>query len=692
MDDHTGIRRPLLADDHHAGAGAGAHARAPPRPDRDRDGDDDEAGRGGDDGDGGGGGDGGPPRELTNLAPLDAPLAQAPAGARRPSWLDAPAIETRYYGAMRARGRRRGCPPTAVAATVIAAYCLALLPLLALEVSFVAAALLLAPFLLPLQLLVQMCWCESALTTPRRVAFCVGGMRADHAVAHRAATMYWCRPVALESMLRDGAFIDLASLDDPATVAAIAMGAAPRLGLTATVLAQDHASSPQTAGSVRDHRLAIIRAVLAVYPRLNAPSWLVLASKAAADRCSEGLDALLRCKPADVTVRELGILLSTAAIHGDAHMVQQLLNAGADVNAHSRGSGLTPLMAAQRNLWHRLAVTRVLLAQPGLDINAVDHNGWTALHHACAATEPALSVMWLEHSAGGLLDTEADEAHIDAEELPLARRPPRSSCSPMMRLCCSRYAKQSLVLRWSPCASRLQRALRPAPPPCVSGEAVAMLLSHPRMVPNASIDPARRSALFYARPAALRALLADPRVDTLVAPALRGATPLHDIVVTVTNVPWGHHMRERAALMVSRWPQWLVSSMDAGHIPLTITMWSMMRKAPVTAALRDGVAVDVNSAAEAAAAGALVVHEWGSAMDDDELLSWLCDAPADVTLRNTQGFPFMAALWRVASPAVTMGYPPPAPTAMARFLAAVGGSAWRRRRIAIVAWLVIRHR
>jgi hypothetical protein len=79
---------------------------------------------------------------------------------------------------------------------------------------------------------------------------------------------------------------------------------------------------------------------------------------------------------------QLHMALHEAAGQGQHQMVQQLLDAGADVNEPDY-HGRTPLYAA--SCFCRQEVVQVLLAAQGTDVNAADANGLTPLYIAANA-------------------------------------------------------------------------------------------------------------------------------------------------------------------------------------------------------------------------------------------------------------------------------------------------------------------
>ena len=67
---------------------------------------------------------------------------------------------------------------------------------------------------------------------------------------------------------------------------------------------------------------------------------------------------------------------------GRVEEVREALAAGADPNARGGLANTTCLMAAA--FWNHTGVVELLLSTQGIQVNAKDENGRTALHEACA--------------------------------------------------------------------------------------------------------------------------------------------------------------------------------------------------------------------------------------------------------------------------------------------------------------------
>ncbi len=89
-------------------------------------------------------------------------------------------------------------------------------------------------------------------------------------------------------------------------------------------------------------------------------------------------------------------LLGQAARSRKTDLVQFLLDAGAAVNSHGRGSGSTPLMSAVAN--RSWANARLFLSK-GADVNARDQDGRTALMSIAGLGDTGLITLLVEHGA-----------------------------------------------------------------------------------------------------------------------------------------------------------------------------------------------------------------------------------------------------------------------------------------------------
>ncbi len=145
--------------------------------------------------------------------------------------------------------------------------------------------------------------------------------------------------------------------------------------------------------------------------------------------------------------RNGGTALMFAAVTGDSRCVIPILEAGADVNARGANGWSALMIAAAKGsmvvtrqliragadintrdvfLWtplHRSAyenresVVDLLLETPGIDIDARDDQGATALHHAAARGHTAVAVNLLGHGARrDVPDMEGRTPAIYAEE------------------------------------------------------------------------------------------------------------------------------------------------------------------------------------------------------------------------------------------------------------------------------------
>ena len=105
----------------------------------------------------------------------------------------------------------------------------------------------------------------------------------------------------------------------------------------------------------------------------EAPDIFEAAKLGDGQRVSECLSAGAKVDQPDTTG---ATALHWAALGGHDHIIRQLLNAKADVNAAEAGSGMTPLHGAAR--WNRLTSARLLLAN-GAKVDVRDRFGRTPL-------------------------------------------------------------------------------------------------------------------------------------------------------------------------------------------------------------------------------------------------------------------------------------------------------------------------
>ncbi|ELR13768.1 Ankyrin repeat containing protein [Acanthamoeba castellanii str. Neff] len=96
--------------------------------------------------------------------------------------------------------------------------------------------------------------------------------------------------------------------------------------------------------------------------------------------------------------------LMKAVPTGRIPVIAALIQHGASVNAADSG-GSTPLMAAA--CMALFDVVRFLLEQPGLNIDAVDLDGMSALHWAVWAVQPDIVQLLLDKGANPLLLVQA---------------------------------------------------------------------------------------------------------------------------------------------------------------------------------------------------------------------------------------------------------------------------------------------
>lgn len=95
-------------------------------------------------------------------------------------------------------------------------------------------------------------------------------------------------------------------------------------------------------------------------------------------------------------------------------IAQTLLEAGADIDAHAKDDGATPLIRASR-VWVKSSIELLLSHHPDLD--ARDDDGWTALMWACWLGNPALAEMLAEAGAGlEVVNEDGDTALVKAAQ------------------------------------------------------------------------------------------------------------------------------------------------------------------------------------------------------------------------------------------------------------------------------------
>ena len=89
--------------------------------------------------------------------------------------------------------------------------------------------------------------------------------------------------------------------------------------------------------------------------------------------------------------------LQSAALENRAEVVTALLAGGSSLT-HVDASGTTPLMAAAQG--GALAVAEAMLeSDGGAQLNRLDVNGWSALHHACTCGHAKLAMLFFERGA-----------------------------------------------------------------------------------------------------------------------------------------------------------------------------------------------------------------------------------------------------------------------------------------------------
>ncbi len=109
---------------------------------------------------------------------------------------------------------------------------------------------------------------------------------------------------------------------------------------------------------------------------VEAPDILEAAKLGDGQRVSEGLSAGAKVDQPDTTG---ATALHWAALGGHDHIIRQLLNAKADVNAAETDSDMTPLHSAAR--WNRVTSAKLLLAN-GAKVDTRDRFGRTPLFDA----------------------------------------------------------------------------------------------------------------------------------------------------------------------------------------------------------------------------------------------------------------------------------------------------------------------
>ncbi|KAL7752188.1 hypothetical protein RI367_002233 [Sorochytrium milnesiophthora] len=90
-----------------------------------------------------------------------------------------------------------------------------------------------------------------------------------------------------------------------------------------------------------------------------------------------------------------------AARQGNVEIISLLLEAGADINAHTRELRATPLQRATTA--GKVHAVQRLLAVPGVCIGHIDSDGNTVLHRACATGDEALVSMLVQYADSDLL-------------------------------------------------------------------------------------------------------------------------------------------------------------------------------------------------------------------------------------------------------------------------------------------------
>ena len=134
-----------------------------------------------------------------------------------------------------------------------------------------------------------------------------------------------------------------------------------------------HAPGVGNAAAPMSRQLCLTLALGLLSGCVEAPDIFEAAKLGDGQRVSECLSAGAKVDQPDTTG---ATALHWAAFGGHDHIIRQLLNAKADVNAAEAGSGMTPLHGAAR--WNRLTSARLLLAN-GAKVDVRDRFGRTPL-------------------------------------------------------------------------------------------------------------------------------------------------------------------------------------------------------------------------------------------------------------------------------------------------------------------------
>lgn len=89
--------------------------------------------------------------------------------------------------------------------------------------------------------------------------------------------------------------------------------------------------------------------------------------------------------------------LHLATVLADTRVLRAMIGNGADL--HRVHAGLSPLMAALRDSYHGRAEAVAMLVANGADIEHVDAEGNTALHHAARSADPGIAALLLDAGA-----------------------------------------------------------------------------------------------------------------------------------------------------------------------------------------------------------------------------------------------------------------------------------------------------